>query len=114
MYIGDRKIKGVLDNEDGTVKIGFKDGGVDVTLKKNLFEIIKSEDKRNGNITDMVNHVLATKFLMEMSEYGLEYYMAENIGVAMHTLVHNLREEKIGKVFDCSGANSILLSKLLE
>ena len=112
-WIGERKIKAVVELGDGRVTIGFKDQG-ETTMNKNLYELVKTEDRRNGNVTDLVYHTLATKILMELAEYGLEFYAAEQIGVALHTLAHNLREEKIGKAFDCKGANDIKISKLLE
>ena len=113
MYIGEKKIKGVLDLPEGEVKVMFKDGE-DITINKNLLDIIQSEDKRQGGVTDAVRMVLATKFLQECADYGLEFYMLGHIGQGMETLAHNLREEAFGKAFDCQGLNGIKISKLLN
>lgn len=112
-YIGDKKIKGTLELPDGRITVMFKDGS-DTDMNKNLFDICVHDDKRNGTVTDRVILVLATKFLSELAEYGLEFYMISNIGQGMDTLAHNLREEKISKAFGCLGTNDIKIETLLE
>jgi len=115
MWIGEYKIKGVFDAKDKKFKtVSFKNEHPDVTLQKDLYDMVVREEKGRGNVTDAVNHVLATKFLAEMAEYGLEHYMAANIGTAMQTLAHNMREELIKKTFNCTGGDSIPLSKLMQ
>ena len=112
-YIGDKKLKGTLELPLGDIKVMFKNN-TDVTMKKNLFDIIVHNDKRVGDITDRVRLVLSTKFLSEMAEYGLEFYMISQVGQGMETLAHNLREEKISKAFGCAGTNDISIETLLE
>lgn len=114
MYIGEKKLKGTLDQEDGTIKISFKDNVPDIIMNKNLFEEIKSDEKRKGDVTDCVRNVIATRFLMELSKYGLDFYMIEHVTQGMITLAHNLREETFGKAFGCKGLGDIKIGKLLD
>ncbi len=112
-YIGDKKIKGTEDIGDGKVKVMFKDN-TEGSMNKNLFDMIVHDDKRKGGTIDRVRLVLATKFLEEMAELGLDYYMVSHIGEGMRTLLHNLREETVGKVFGCSSLDEISITKLLS
>ena len=114
MWIGEKKIKGVLDVEDGYVKVGFKDNAPDAILKKNLYDMIITEEKRNGTVTDVVRKVLAFKFLEEMANLGLEFYMAEHVGQGIATLAHNMREEVVAKKFGCKSLLDIKLSDLVN
>lgn len=113
LYIGEKKIKGVLDQKDGTVKVGFKDNSPDIILGRGLYNLVKKSVKGKGDVTDTVRHLLATKFLMEMADYGLEFYMVEHISQGMATLAHNLREDLFSKTFDCVGMNGITINKLI-
>lgn len=116
MFIGTKEIKVILDNEDGkSVDIEFVEAeNPSVKLNKELFDLIKSEEKSTGNITDQVNHYFAKKFVAELAYYGLEFYSASNIGTAMGVLAHNLREDLFRKTFDCDGADSVSLRLLLD
>lgn len=114
MYIGDKKIKAQFEQENKTdLKLEFDDGS-DVVINAKLFDLIKSKVKNDGNITDSINHYFAKKFVAELAYYNLDFYFANNIGVAMGTLSHNLREELFKKAFDCSGAETIKLGLLLS
>lgn len=111
-YIGESEIKEVIgDGEDLTIK--FEEGTEDITMKQELFEMIAKEGKGKGTVTDVVRFIFATKFLKEMSDLGLEYYMVENVAVGMGTLLHNMREEAISKHFECAGSLNIPLEKLI-
>jgi len=112
-YIGEKKIKGTEKLEDGRVKVMFKDN-TEIEMNKNLFDLAAHDDKRDGGVTDRVRLLLSTKFLSEMAEYGLEFYMISQIGQGMETLGHNLREEKISKAFGCAGTNDIGIKTLLD
>ena len=112
MWIGERKIKGAQELGD-KVLVMFKDNS-DITINKNLFDIIQSEEKKQGLITDVVRHVLSTKYLSDMADYGLDFGMTAHIGQGIQTLAHNLRESAIGKKFNCAGANEIPLKDLLD
>ena len=112
MWIGERKIKSIIDQPNGSVNVSFKDGH-EVNLNKNLLKVIRTNKKSNGMVTDVIRHILSTKFLMEMSEYDLDFGMVEHIAQGMHTLAHNMREDLFSKSFDCSGANGIKLKLLI-
>lgn len=113
-YIGDKKIRGTEPGTvEGTLRVSFKDGE-ELTMNENLYNICVHDDKRDGGVTDRVRLVLATKFLQEMADYGLGFYMVSTIGQGMETLAHNLREEKISKMFGCEGTNDIALETILE
>jgi hypothetical protein len=113
MFIGDKEIRGVIAKDDGLAEVTFEDNST-VTINKELLDNITSEAKGNGNITDAVYHYFATRFLADLSYYGLEYYAVEGVAVAMRVLAHNLREEAIKKAFGCSGGDAIRLNKLTE
>lgn len=114
MFIGDKKIKKVSDEDgEGNVIVEFKHEP-SVEIKKKLFDQIVKDKQGRGNITDAINFLFAVKFLMELSENGLEFYFVDGIGVSMKTLAHNLREELFRKTFDCTGGDAIALDKLME
>jgi len=113
MFIGEKKIKGTLDIGNGLIQISFKNCPTDITINKNLFDIIKSDKIRNGDVTDMVRLVLSTKILTDFAEYGLDFYMVDHIGQGIRTLAHNMREELFSKTFDCAGMDDIKIKKLL-
>jgi|GEM_PF-3527448 len=112
MYLGEKKVKGTLDNNDGTLTIGFKDNSQDIVLEKELFEAIKKDKKGDGTVADVIIHYFSVKFLYELSDRGMEFFMVENIAQGMKTLIHNMREDLIRKTFDCAGANDIPLKTL--
>lgn len=112
MWIGERKIKSIIDQPDGSVNVSFKDSH-EININKELLKVIRTKKKGKGLVTDVTRHVLATKFLMEMAEYDLDFGMVEHIAQGMHTLAHNMREDLFSKSFDCAGANNIKLKKLI-
>ena len=92
MFIGELEVTDIVKSGE-SLEIHFEGEHPSVTLRESLYDIIKSEEKRAGNISDVVNHVLSTKFLSEMADFGLEFYAVEGVGTAMRVLAHNLREE---------------------
>jgi len=114
MFIGENKIKDSKE-VDGVVTVSFKHDHPTVELQKNLFDMIVSEKKDRGTITDKINFVVATKFILELSDYGLEFNAVDNISASMQTLAHNLRENLFTKSFKGSGGSlGIKLSELLD
>lgn len=114
MYIGEQKIKGTLDQGDGFFQVGFTDNSPDITISKELLKAIKTKKKGRGNVVDNINHYYATKFLNELAKEGFDYYMVDNIAMAMRTLAHNMREELIKSTFDCGGADDISLKTIID
>jgi hypothetical protein len=113
MFIGNKEVKMELEQENGVdVKIEFGDD-TSTVINKELFDLIKSEDKNDGNVSDNINHYFAKKFVAELAYYGLDFYFANNVGVAMGTLAHNLREELFSKTFKCTGGDTINLKLLV-
>ena len=112
MYIGSKKIKEIVQDEKGT-HLTFKDEP-SISLSTKLYDLIVSETKGEGNATDAVNHYFSAKFVSELAEYDLDYYMVEGIGIAMRTLTHNLRENLMRNVFDCSGGDAMNLKYLVD
>lgn len=112
MFIGDKEIKMTTEKDEKTITVEFANDP-SVTINKELFDLIKSEEKGNGSITDNINHYFGRKFLAELAYYGLEHYFATSTGVAMETLAHNLREELFRKTFNCSGGDAININLLL-
>lgn len=112
MFIGDKEIKMVNEKDEKTVVLEFV-GDPSVTINKDLFDLIKSEEKGNGNVTDNINAYFSRKFLAELAYYNLNYYFVGGTAVAMETLAHNLREELLSKTFNCNGANDISVQHLL-
>ena len=111
MFIGSKEIKGIFELENNKVKIELDDDS-STEINKNLLELIQSEEKGNGNITDCVNHYFATKFLAELAMNDLNYYFVSNVSTAMGVLAHNLRESLIKRTFDCTGGDDISLKLL--
>lgn len=114
MYIGINKIEAKFEDKDDLVKVGFKGDHPEVLIHKELLEKIETKEKGQGSIVDTINHYFATKFLAELSYYNLDFYNAANIGQAVGTLAHNLREDLFRRTFSCNGANDIGLKLLLN
>lgn len=113
MFIGDKEVKMTTEKDEKTIVVEFS-GDPSITINKELFDLIKSDEKGNGNVTDNINAYFARKFLAELAYYNLEYCFAGSTGIAMETLAHNLREELFRKTFNCGGANNINISNLLN
>jgi hypothetical protein len=112
MYIGEKEIKATFDEGD-SIKVEFVDEP-SCSIDKKLFEIIKSEEKGVGNVTDATVHYFSKLFLAQLAEYDLEMYMIEGVSQGIRTLAHNLREGLISKTFKCDGALGIKLKTLIE
>ena len=113
MWIGEQKIKAEIDLTDGNVNVQFKDN-TEIVINNELLKLIKHKEKRVGFVTDAVRNILATKFLSEMADYGLDMSMVNTIAIGMETLAHNLRNEAISRKFGVSGIDVLLLTQLLE
>jgi len=114
MFIGEYKIKGVDKLDGDKIKVSFKGDKAPSEMNQTLYDIIATEEKGQGNIIDATRHFLSTKFLMELKEYGLSYYMIEHISEGVRTLAHNLREDLFRRTFNCTGGDDISLELLLE
>jgi len=112
MYIGDKKINKIVRNNN-KVKIEFKEAP-EIELNEELFDKIVSEEKGQGNVTDAINHYLATKILYDLAQYDLDFYMINTISVAIQTLAHNLREDLFRDTFGCSGGDAMNLKFLID
>jgi len=112
IYLGDKKVK--KQSEDGETIIATLDDDRVVRLHKDLFDTISTTKKQEGTITDLINHHLAAKYLLDMSNLGLEVVMIESVASAMSVLTHNLREEAIGRAFKCTSSLDIKLSSIIE
>lgn len=115
MYIGEKKIQSTFEQDNGKkLRVSFEDDSQEIVLTKSLFDNLVSKTKGQGGVTDNINHYFATKFLYELSAEEFEYYMVDNIAVAMRTLAHNMREDLIRETFQCSGGDAINLKLLVE
>lgn len=113
MYIGEKEIKATFPDGEKDLKVELADGGT-IIINKELFDLIKSEKKGEGDITDHVRDYFARKFVTEMAYYGLTYAFVSVIGNGMDNIIWNLRENAIKKAFDCPGSTEIKLISLFE
>lgn len=113
MFIGIEKIESTFEQKDNKVKINLGDKK-EFTMNKDLFELLKTEEEGIGNIEDNINHYFATKFLAELSMYGLKFYHIENVLMKLENLSHNLREQMVARKFDCSGLRDFDIKYLLD
>lgn len=111
-YIGEKKVR-EAEYKDDKVTLTFKNEP-SVTMNAKLFDVLAKEEKGKGNITDVVDHYFSAKFLQELADYGLEYYMIDLVATAMGTLAHNLREGLFRETFKCSDGNSMELKYLVD
>lgn len=111
-YIGGNKIKKIKPSEDGTeTTIIFKDEA-SITLKTILYNLLVRDKVGQGDITDNIRFLFATKFLDEMALYGLDIMTAGHVSKGIENLIHNNREKAIGKAFDCKSQYEIKLDKI--
>lgn len=108
--IGNKKIKKEVDEGDRII-LTIDDGTV-VPMSKKLYDLVKGKES-NGDITDTVTHIITAKFIQELADYDLDYYFVDLVATRMQTYLHNLREEKIAKAFDCQSSREIKIRKLL-
>jgi len=114
-FIGEKEIKEVEQNDSGAVTVHFKERNSEpLTINSELLELIARPVKNEGSIVDVITHCLASKYLAELSDYGLEFYMVEHVTQGMRTYAHNLRETAIGRAFGCSGALDMTLDQLTD
>jgi len=112
-YIGENEVVGIFEADDNYVKVSFKDHP-ELKIKRSLFDKLVTDRKSQGrNVTDMVNHYFAVKFLADLAENELGYYMVLNVATAMQTLAHNLRESLCKRTFGES-LSELNLKKLLD
>ena|SRR3972149_4863509 len=111
-YIGDKKIKELERTGINLVNVEFEDGNK-IKIHNDLLEMIVRPVKNESSVTDTIIHLIATKFVAELADYGLEFYLVNNIARGMETLAHNLREEAVGKAFGCTGNLDIRLNELI-
>lgn len=111
-YIGNQKIVNEIE-KDGMVEVTLKDK-TSFEMNKELLEKIKIEKNGNGNITDVVSDYFSRKFLAELAYYDLDYMFALSASSGVATLAHNLRENAIGKAFDCNSSETMKLSKIVK
>ncbi len=114
IYIGENKVMGEfqVEGDESKVKLAFE-GHPEITISRALYDLVKADQKYNGNVTDRICTTLATKFLSEMGKYGLEYNMIINVANFMQNLGHNLREELIKKKFG-KGSNDLDIKEILS
>ena len=113
MFIGAKEIKMTTEKDETKIVLEFLDEP-SIIMNKELFDLIKSEEKGNGNVTDNINNHFARKYLAELAYYDLDYYFSGSVALATETLAHNLREELFARAFGSTGANDIKLIKLLD
>lgn len=114
MFIGRKKIKTVKETDDPTIKeVTFMDKS-SVKIKQTLLDMIKRDEVGEGEVTDSVLHVIGAKFLQELADYDLEFYMVEMVAARLQTFIHNLREEAVGKKFNCKGNSDIKIKDILN
>jgi len=114
MFIGTKEIKITLDKDEKNLSVEFVDDNNSVVINKELFDLIKSETKGTGNVTDNINDLFARKFLAELAYYDLGFYFCRNIANSIEVLAHNLREELLRSTFNCSGGDDINLRLLTK
>ena len=112
-FIGEKEVK-IIDVDGDFSTVHFTDG-TETVIHNDLIGLILTQEAREGTgVTDMVRHVLSAKFVSEMADLGLEYYMVDHVSTGMGTLIHNLRETKIAEAFECSSGIDMKLSKIVK
>jgi hypothetical protein len=111
MFIGSKEVKVTMPKGEKELSVEFDDE-TSTVINKELYDLIKSEEKGAGNVTDNVNDFFARKFLAELAYYELGHYFVRNVANSMEVLAHNLREELFKKTFNCTGGDDINLKLL--
>ena len=112
-YIGRYEINEVIEDGD-MVKISFIEHD-EVEMKRALMDIlISDEPNQQADITSLTRHVLATKYLLDMSELGLDSMTVLQVSNGLGVLVENLIEQAIGEKFGCTGSNDIPLESIVN
>lgn len=125
MFIGKHQVttEAYLDGEDGKtrVELHFEDSKGDdgavkqpTVMRKELYDMIKSEVAGEGDVTDRVRHFFCSKFLAELGEYELSCYMVGVVTRGMDNLILNVQEAAISKKFDCQGYSGMKISDALN
>ena len=112
-YIGSKKIKDQLVDKATKEVILTMDDDTNFRMHQELFEIVGTDKKAEGEVTDVVRAHLAKEVLAKLAYYGLDYNMAVHVAQGIQTLVHNLREEAIQKKFGVDSSNSIKIDDVI-
>ena len=112
-YIGDQAIKKTENTKDGKIKVTL-DNGKEAILTKDLYNLVVKDEKGDGSIYDCTKAYIAREFLVNMGKYGISVGEIEAIAQSIGTLVHNLRERKIGQKFGVETTYEIPVSEIIE
>lgn len=124
MFVGKHEVTQEIysESEDGKTRVQLhfgdsSEGGESkqpITLRKELYDVIKSETKGEGDVTDRVRHFLCSKFLHEMAELELNCFMIGVVTRGMDNLILNAQEASVSKKFDCDGYGGMKISDALD
>ena len=111
MYIGDKKVK--KEVEDGTTVKFTLDDGKEHELHRELYDLMKTEEKTAGEVFDLIRSAVATKFLAQMADWELDFGTVEQIAMGLNNLARNLLEGVVARTFDAKSIREIKLRRLV-
>lgn len=125
MFIGKHEVtkEVYIDDEDGKtrVEIHFDESKDEsgstkrpLTMRKELYDVIKAEVKSEGDVTDRVRHFFCSKFLQELAEYEMDCFMVGVVTRGMDNLILNAQEAAVSKKFECEGYGGMKISAALD
>jgi hypothetical protein len=113
-YLGSQKVSQVLRTEgDTSVRVMLEDGQ-GLEMNANLYDLAKSDKKNEGTPQDAVLHRVALKLFETLSEYGFTVIEVVEVCSRLGNVVHNFREEAVGRKFGVKSSQLIKLSDLIE
>ena len=110
MFIGTKEIKEEKEEGDA-VELVFSDEQK-LTINKNLYDLIKTETSREGNITDCVRLEVSKICVAKMAEFNLDINMAEQIAMGITNIVNNALEEATSKKFEVKNTREIKIKDI--
>jgi len=111
-FIGSKEIK-KTEKEEKTIKVFFSDEEF-VILNNNLFDLIVRDKSNKGDVDDTINYILSLKFLLDMSDYGLNVMQSANVSRSIETLSNNNMQSAIAKKFDVDSHFDIKLEQIFN
>lgn len=113
MYLGREEVL-MVAKKGSDVQITFKgENKQSIKLNKDLFDLAKRDKPTSQEPMDAVFNRLVKKIFIELADYGLTCLEVTTFVSHLGNLIHNRREEVIGKKFDVTGSQFIKLKDLL-
>jgi hypothetical protein len=111
-FLGKKEVEKLMEIEETkSYSITFTDG-ISINMKKNLFDLIVSENKEEVEILDKVRHIFSKRILNDMTEFGIDMNTTQHIINGVKNLSINALNSCVANMFGAENTDTIKLSQI--